>query len=416
MFMPKHRTVIIILTCLLIAVIFGWFYQHRQSSMALDSFQNKITVDYQRKFIDLTRHYSMLVDLTETYEETGSDQEELFEIALNNKLKSLELAVSNLTRAASRVENTPLSEILQKYYLYQFERDLKTSLLDEGNVNEVGQILKSDLEELKELVFLDHEDFMKNENQLRVKEILEGMRSEIQQTEPGEPAETEKLPTAEIDTVNEAIEILEAVDEVILSQSYEPVKSLELNNEQIDTLAEEMQALKKVSMPNPHGSGYPGYEITLNEGNEVPLTIEIQDPVYARISGRHQYFEGTETIWDMAKEWLPVKKTEPGTVEHLYKANKVEIKFKDAGYIIEYDQGKNPDISFRLATLVRILDSAEAVEKSKLEDAGLQIKLTFYFDDHKETVKVYGDYALYEDKVLKKEDIGQTLESSIRAG
>ena len=69
--MPKHRTVIIILTCLLIAVIFGWFYQHRQSSMALDSFQNKITVDYQRKFIDLTRHYSMLVDLTETYEETG---------------------------------------------------------------------------------------------------------------------------------------------------------------------------------------------------------------------------------------------------------------------------------------------------------------------------------------------------------
>ena len=76
-----------------------------------------------------------------------------------------------MTRAASRVENTPLSEILQKYYLYQFERDLKTSLLDEGNVNEVGQILKSDLEELKDLVFLDHEDFMKNENQLRVKEI-----------------------------------------------------------------------------------------------------------------------------------------------------------------------------------------------------------------------------------------------------
>jgi len=81
--MPKHRTVIIILTCLLIAVIFGWFYQHRQSSMALESFQNKITVDYQRKFIDLTRHYSMLIDLTEAYEETGSDQEELFEIALN---------------------------------------------------------------------------------------------------------------------------------------------------------------------------------------------------------------------------------------------------------------------------------------------------------------------------------------------
>ena len=36
--------------------------------------------------------------------------------------------------------------------------------MDERNDNEVIQIQKSDLEELKDLVFLDHEEFMENES------------------------------------------------------------------------------------------------------------------------------------------------------------------------------------------------------------------------------------------------------------
>ena len=183
----KQKYIIAVFIGMLVITLLLWSNERAEREQLAERYEHDAKTDYQGKFINLVSHFSMLVDVTEAYEENGSDNEELFKIALNNQSRSLDIAISNLRSAAYRMENeTPLSEIIQQYYLDSFLRDLKSRLDYKGNINKAGQILESYSEELSELVWQDHEDFMENESQLRIKEILEDMRSEFQTSPLGD--------------------------------------------------------------------------------------------------------------------------------------------------------------------------------------------------------------------------------------
>lgn len=221
------------------------------------------------------------------------------------------------------------------------------------------------------------------------------------------------------------IKSLYVADEVILSQFYEPDLQLILNAEQINTLTEKLKTLKPMRTPDIYGSGYPAYEFNIYMDGKASFVVKILDPLTIQlISGGDFFYEGfyedQKEIWSIAKDWLPLKETRSGTVEHLYKANKVELYCMEAEdlRVIEYDLEKEPTYYFWATALVSILNSAKVREGIESSNKDLyNLKMIFYFDDdHIEEVKVYEHYALHEGAFLEMENISQTLNYIILDG
>jgi hypothetical protein len=153
--------------------------------------------------------------------------------------------------------------------------------------------------------------------------------------------------------------VFSSAEKIVLSQDDEADLLLVLDQDQMESIINELNLLKPCDMPSPHGSGYPGYRLTAFDSEDAALsTIEIQDPVYALLD-LYNYYEGTENLWAMVNELLPVKASKTGMLEHLFKATRVEIIQQASDLELEYDLEKEPSLAFRLAALVRILRSAE---------------------------------------------------------
>ncbi len=222
----------------------------------------------------------------------------------------------------------------------------------------------------------------------------------------------------ESEPVSEAgkMEVFPLAEKIVLLQDDEADLLLVLDQNQMESIINELNSLEPCDMPSPHGSGYPGYRLTAFDSEDAELsTIEIQDPVYALLD-LYNYYEGTENLWDMVNELLPVKASKPGMLEHLFKATRVEIIQEASDLKLEYDLEKEPSLAFRLATLVRILRSAETDVSFEPDDPEIFFTLNFYIDGQKTEVKVYEDYAYYAGLLLKMEDLGNVIGSTIHAG
>ncbi|HAA34642.1 MAG TPA: hypothetical protein DCD97_04965 [Firmicutes bacterium] len=210
--------------------------------------------------------------------------------------------------------------------------------------------------------------------------------------------------------------VFSSAEKIVLSQDDEADLLLVLDHDQTESIVNELNSLKPYDMPSPHGSGYPGYRLTAFDSEDAELsTIEIQDPVYALVD-LYNYYEGTENLWAMVNELLPVKASKPGMLEHLFKATRVEIIPQASDLKLEYDLEKEPSLAFRLAALVRILRSAETDVSFEPDDPEIFFTLNFYIDGQKTEVKVYEDYAYYAGLLLKMEDLGNVIGSTIHAG
>ena len=210
--------------------------------------------------------------------------------------------------------------------------------------------------------------------------------------------------------------VFSSAEKIVLSQDDEADLLLVLDQDQMESIINELNLLKPCDMPSPHGSGYPGYRLTAFDSEDAALsTIEIQDPVYALLD-LYNYYEGTENLWAMVNELLPVKASKTGMLEHLFKATRVEIIQEASDLKLEYDLEKEPSLAFRLAALVRILRSAETDVSFEPDDPEIFFTLNFYIDGQKTEVKVYEDYAYYAGLLLKMEDLGNVIGSTIHAG
>lgn len=218
------------------------------------------------------------------------------------------------------------------------------------------------------------------------------------------------------------IETLKIADNVILSQGYEPDLQLILKEEELDILANKSDTLKPMRAPDVHGSGYPAYEITFYKDGNVLLIVKIEDPAtvlaLSNNDSYYEYFKQDGGLWTMAREWLPLKETRTGTIEHLYKANKVEVNLLDGGCtLIEYNLEKQPAFSFRVTALVSVLKSAKIKEKIEPIDDGAHY-MTIYFnvENQTEKVEIYENYAIYEDVLLEMNDIAETISYIVQDG
>lgn len=239
------------------------------------------------------------------------------------------------------------------------------------------------------------------------------------------PEVDNNVPNEENKNIKEdLIKSLSFADDVILSQIYEPDLQLALNDEQVNTLTEKLETLKPMWIPDIYGSGYPAYEFNIFIDGKASFVVKILDPLTIQLISSGDlfyegYYEDEKEIWGIAKEWLPLKETQPGTLKHLYKANKVELYCMEAEdlRLIEYDLEKEPTYSFWVTSLVSILNSAKVKEGIESNNRDLyNLKMIFYFDDHVEEVKVYQHYALHEGAFLEMENIGQTLNYIIYDG
>jgi hypothetical protein len=167
--------IIVVLACALIITLVLWNNERKEA----ERYHSFIETNYQKSLIELTQEYSRLVNLTEALKKYNY-RDELMETAIDNQLANLSRISSDLavTTAVMKTE-TSLSEKLRMYSLHSLENVLKHSLGKKEDIDKVNQILASRLEELKELVYLDSNIFMKEENQLRIKEILEEIEAEI---------------------------------------------------------------------------------------------------------------------------------------------------------------------------------------------------------------------------------------------
>jgi hypothetical protein len=212
--------------------------------------------------------------------------------------------------------------------------------------------------------------------------------------------------------------ILTALDEateVVISQSDEPGMKKVLDSKQLEVLKDLVSKLKYYDMGSPHGSGYPGYVVTVYKGTDESVVFEIQDPVYVLADTGGLYFEGDGQLWQAAKEWLPVKATKPGMTEELFKAGKVEIMDIHGNQIV-YDLKSEPYLAFRIATIVRILKSAET--EPGFDPAGSTpfFTITFFIDDRTDVLKIYDNHAYCAGLVYSLENIGQIVGTNINAG
>jgi len=243
----------------------------------------------------------------------------------------------------------------------------------------------------------------------KIKEPLPGASGDIQ---PSPEIGGESEPVSETGKMG----VFSSAEKIVLSQDDEADLLLVLDQDQMERTINELNSLKLCNMPSPHGSGYPGYRLTAFDSEDAELsTIEIQDPVYALLD-LYNYYEGTENLWYMVNELLPVKASKPGMLEHLFKATRLEIIQEKSDLKLEYDLEKEPSVAFRLAALVRILRSAETDVSFEPDDPEIFFALNFYIDGQKTEVKVYEDYAYYAGLLLKMKDIGNIIGSTIHAG
>ena len=211
------------------------------------------------------------------------------------------------------------------------------------------------------------------------------------------------------------MEVFPLAEKIVLLQDDEADLLLVLDQNQMESIINELNSLEPCDMPSPHGSGYPGYRLTAFDSEDAELsTIEIQDPVYALLI--YTIIMKGRKSRDMVNELLPVKASKPGMLEHLFKATRVEIIQEASDLKLEYDLEKEPSLAFRLATLVRILRSAETDVSFEPDDPEIFFTLNFYIDGQKTEVKVYEDYAYYAGLLLKMADLGNGIGSTIHAG
>lgn len=222
----------------------------------------------------------------------------------------------------------------------------------------------------------------------------------------------------------EIVKTLYVANDVILSQNYEPGLQFALNAGQVNMLAKKLEMVNQISTPDVYGSGYPAYEFNIYMDSKDPFAIKILDPLTIQLISEgvlfyEGYYEDKKEIWNLAKEWLPLKETLQGTIENLYKANKVELYCMEAEdlRVIEYDLEKEPTNYFWATSLVSILNSAKVKEQIETNDKDLyKLKMIFNFDNHTEEVKVYEHYAIHEGTFLEMENISQTLNYIILGG
>lgn len=219
------------------------------------------------------------------------------------------------------------------------------------------------------------------------------------------------------DAVSRIITAIGTADSVTLTQTDESELQCTLTTGQLDTLRSGLSDLRPYDMPSPHGSGYPGYQITAYRDGQVVVSFAIQDPVYVMLTPDLEYFAGAQKLWQFVIEALPPKAGKAGTVEQLFQAQRVEITANQGEYSLEYDLTREPSLAFRIASLVRILQTAEMETGTEPADPSeLYFTITFDTGSGPAVLKVYQDAAYCAGLVFRLPDIGQLMGSNINAG